>query len=76
MDPKKNFNEEDKAKVTQFLNHIGKHATFEHKTSEAIDFFKLLSYMQQVLLPKIDANCLEIKRMIESKQAAAENKGE
>lgn len=76
MDPKKNFSEDDKNKVVQFLNHVAKHATFEHKTNEAIEFYRLLSYMQQNLIPKIDANCLEVKKIIESQQAAAEDKGE
>ncbi len=60
--------EEDKQKFIEFLNMIAKHAKFELNTTELIQYFKILSHMQQKLLPKIDANILEIKRVIESKE--------
>jgi len=62
------FSEEDKRKVIEFLNMVAKHATFEIKTNDLINYFKLLSFMQQTILPKIDANILEIKRVIETPQ--------
>jgi len=62
------FKELDKEKVTAFLNHVAKHATFQHTVPQSIEFFKLLSYMQQELLPKIDDNILEIKKVIEPKE--------
>ena len=58
------FNEEDKKKVIEFLNIIAKKAEFKVNTSEIIEYFKLLSHMQQSILPKIDANILEVKRII------------
>lgn len=61
-----NFSEEDKKKFVEFLNYVAKHATFQMKTSELIEYFKLLSYMQQNLLVKIDKNILEIKRVVET----------
>ena len=60
--------EEDKQKFIEFLNMNAKHAKFELNTTELIQYFKILSHMQQKLLPKIDANILEIKRVIESKE--------
>jgi len=72
VDPKRNFTDDDKAKVVKFLNLVAKHAKFEVDTSELIDYFKSLSYMQQVLLHKIDTNILEVKRVIESQEAEAE----
>ena len=63
-----NFTEEDKQKVVEFLNMIAKHAKLELNTAELIQYFKLLSHMQQKILPKLEANILEIKRVIENKQ--------
>ena len=62
-----NFNEEDKQKVIEFLNMNAKSAKFEFNTQEMIQYYKLLSHMQQKILPKIDANILEVKRVIEPK---------
>jgi hypothetical protein len=67
-----NFTEEDKHKFVEFLNSVAKHARFEMNTSELINHFKLLSHMQQKILPKIDANILEIKKVIEPKDPAKE----
>ena len=63
---KNTFKEEDKKKVTEFLNHLAKHGKFTHSVHESIEFFKLLTYMQQELLPKIDENILEVKRVVET----------
>lgn len=63
-----NFNEEDKKKVIEFLNTVAKHAKFEMNTEQVIAYFKLISHMQQVILPKIDANILEVKRVVEVKE--------
>jgi len=59
------FNEEDKQKFVEFLNIIAKNAKFEFKTEDVINYFKLLAHMQQKILPKIDANILEIKKVVE-----------
>lgn len=58
--------DEDKEKVIEFLNMVAKHAEFKLNTNELIKYFKLLSFMQQTLLPKIDANVLEIKKITEN----------
>lgn len=63
-----NFNEEDKQNLIDFLNMTAKHAEFNLKTNELIRYFKLLSHMQQKVLPKIDANILEVKKIVEMKQ--------
>jgi len=62
-----NFNEDDKKKVVEFLNFVSSKAEFKVNTQEVIGYFKLLSYMQQELLPKIDSNILELKEVIEPK---------
>jgi hypothetical protein len=62
------FNEEDKQKVIEFLNLVAKHAKLELNTGELIQYFKALSYMQQKLIPKIEANILEVKRVVETKE--------
>ena len=63
------FTEEDKQKMVNFLNMIAKHAEFKMNTGELIEYFRLLSSMQRDILPKIDANILEIKRVIESPES-------
>lgn len=63
-----NFNEDDKKKVIEFLNTVAKHAKFEMNTEQVIAYFKLISHMQQVILPKIDANILEVKQVVEAKE--------
>lgn len=65
------FTEEDKQKVIDFLNMTAQHGKFTLSTSEIINYFKLLSHMQVHILPKIDANILEVKRIIEQKLAAS-----
>lgn len=63
---KNKFTQDDKEKVIQFLNYVAKHANFNFNTSEVINYFKLLSHMQQVILPKIESNILEIVRVVEN----------
>lgn len=66
------FNEEDKKNFIDFLNIIAQNAEFKLNTQEIIQYFKLLSKMQQIILPKIDANILEIKKIIENKEPEKE----
>jgi len=65
MDANK-FSEEDKEKVTEFLNLVATHARFNLDTNELINYFKALAYMQQKILPKIDAHILEVKKVVEN----------
>ena len=55
------FTEDDKKQVVDFLNFIATRAVFpKWRTADSIMHFKLLAFMQQTLLPKIDANILEV----------------
>lgn len=62
------FTEEDQKKVAEYLNSVAKNAKFNLSTTELIEYFKLLSYMQQQILPKINANILEVKKVVEAKK--------
>ena len=66
MDENK-FTEKDKEVLIDFLNHVAKKASLTHSVQESIEFFKLLSHIQKVLMPKIDANILEVKKVHLSK---------
>lgn len=72
MNFKAYFTEDDKAKIVKFLNLVAKHARFDVDTSELIDFFKHLQFMQQVVVPKVENNIVEIKQIVENKEKAAE----
>ena len=67
------FNEKDKELVIDFLNIIAENAEFTFKTKELIKYFKLLSGMQQVILPKLEANILEPKKVINNIPPLPEN---
>jgi hypothetical protein len=69
---KDKFNEEDKKKFIEFLNFVAKEAEFTLKTDRILEYFKLLNYMQSSMLPKIDANILEVKKVIEAKDEIPE----
>ena len=60
------FTEEDKKKLIDFLNFVAKKAKWETNTQEVIEYFKLLSFMQQTLMTKVDANILEIIKVVEA----------
>lgn len=63
---KNTFKEEDKQKFVDFLNFVAEKADFKLNTKEALQYVRLLNYMQQNVLVKINENILEIKRVIES----------
>lgn len=62
-----NFTEEDKEKLIEFLNTVAEKAEFKMDTKAVIKYFKLLSFMQQVLIPKIDQHILEVKKIVTPK---------
>lgn len=62
------FTEEDKLKVIKFLNLNANSAKLTLDTKELVEYFKLLNYMQTTLLPKIDANIMEVTKIIENKE--------
>jgi len=66
------FKDEDKEKVIEFLNLIAKKAKFEMNTQEVIAYFKLLSHIQSVILPKIDSNILEVVKVHETEEKKEE----
>lgn len=68
------FTEDDKAKFINFLNMVAKHGRFDLSTPELIEYFKLLSHMQKVMIPKLDANILEILKVVEPKEPVQEVK--
>lgn len=69
---KSSFTEEDKNKLIEFLNFIAVKAEFNGwKTEDSIKHFRLLSYLQQTILPKIEKHILEVgevKKMKESEE--------
>lgn len=67
-----NFTEEDKKKVVDFLNMVATNGEFNLKIPDMIKFYGLLSFMQKILLRKIEANILEIKEVIEPKEETQE----
>ena len=68
-----NFTEEDKKKLIDYLNFIAKNAKFkELDTKDCIDYFKMLSFMQQVLLAKVEANILEVVHITPAQEAVNE----
>jgi len=66
------FSEEDKKRLIEFINMIAMKGEFKLNTQEVIKYFKLLSFMQQELIPKIDANILEIIKVEESEDSKEE----
>jgi hypothetical protein len=67
------FNQDDKEKLIKFLNFIAKKSQFNVNTQEIIEYFKLLTHMQQVILPKVDKNILEIVEIIEEEENDVSN---
>jgi hypothetical protein len=67
-----NFTEEDKNKIISFLNMIAKHSEFTFNTSQLIEYFKLLNFMQVQLLNKVSSNILEVKKVIEPVEKSEE----
>lgn len=67
----KNFTEDDKKKFIDLLNFVAKSAEFNGLNVQSVlEFTKLLSHAQQVILPKINDHILEIKRVVEAPQEA------
>jgi|TARA_R110000851_G_scaffold293070_3_gene447635 hypothetical protein len=64
------FTEEDKKRFVEFMNMIAVKGEFKLNTQEIIKYFKLLSFVQQELLPKIDANIMEITKVVESEDSS------
>jgi hypothetical protein len=68
---KNKFSEEDHKKFVDFLNMVAEKAKFEFNTDDSLKYVRLLSHMQQQILPKMKANILEIKRVVETQPEEA-----
>ena len=68
------FSKEDKEKLIKFLNLVAKHAKFNVNTEELIEYFKLLSFMQNTMIFKVDANIFEIEKVIEAPKKSTSKK--
>ena len=67
MTPMK-LTENDKKKTVEFINFIASHAKFNDlSTQDIILYYGLLSFIQKALIPKIEANILEVEALIEAK---------
>lgn len=64
------FNENDKEMFIKFLNYVYKNAEFnEVKLQDMTEAIKLLNHMQTEILPKIDANILEVVAIHEAEES-------
>tara|TARA_R110000851_G_scaffold308093_1_gene466876 strand:+ start:165 stop:392 length:228 start_codon:yes stop_codon:yes gene_type:complete len=70
------FIEEDKKRLVEFLNIVASKGEFKLNTQEVIRYFKLLSFLQQELIPKIDANIMEITKVVEAIPDIPQEKGD
>lgn len=71
---KMKFTKEDKEKLIEFLNFIAtKFEANNWKTADTMKHFKLLAHIQQVVLPKIDANTLEVVKVVEPENSEENN---
>lgn len=56
------WKEQDSEQLVRFLNFVSNKGKFELTVPETIEFYRLLSYMQSTLKPKIDQSLVgEIK---------------
>lgn len=67
FDKSRSFSEEDQKQLVKFLNMIASKAKFEFNVNETIEFYKLLSWSQQTLLKKIEANIVGEAKLHENK---------
>ena len=66
-----NFSEDDKKKLIEFLNITAEKGSFNLSYSEVIKYYGLIAFMQKELIPKINANILEIVQVIEPEKKPA-----
>lgn len=61
------FSEHDKEKLIEFLNLVAKHADFSDiKLTDIIKIYGALSHVQKEVIPKIQANIMEITKVVEA----------
>ncbi|RLA41031.1 MAG: hypothetical protein DRR06_16590 [Gammaproteobacteria bacterium] len=66
------FTEEDRQTVIDFLNAVATHAELKLNTGDLIKYFNLLARMQKTILPKLNANILELKKIVEAAKESGE----
>lgn len=60
---------DDQEKVIEFMNFVATKAEFKSmSTQEIIEYFKLLKFMQMTLLPKLEANIVEVEEVVHAKK--------
>lgn len=70
------FAEDDKKKLVEFLNFISEKAKFDGMdVKDTIQFFGLLSWSQQVLMKKIEANIMGVPKIIDPEPKPSKGKG-
>lgn len=62
------FTEKDKERLVKYLNFVFTKANFNMNSKEILEYHGLLSFMQKELLPKVEANIMEIKSIKEDKE--------
>jgi hypothetical protein len=69
---------DDKDKLIKYINFVATNARFKNlSTQQVIDYYGMLSFVQKILLPKLEANILEIEQIIEDKSEESKTeKGE
>ena len=69
------FKEEDIKKTVEYLNFINEFSKFKDLgNKEIIQYFQLLSYMQKNVLPKMEANIAEIKKIVHKEKESKKTK--
>lgn len=64
---KNSFTRKDRESLIEFLNEIAKHARFNNMSvDDIIKHYKGLSFVQTILLPKIDAHIMEVVEVVEA----------
>ena len=54
------FRQRDRDNIVALLNFIHTHARYSLTTAQVIELFGLLSWAQKELIPRIDANIMEL----------------
>ena len=67
-----NFTDEDIRKATELINFISDKAEFTLNQKEIIEHFQRLAWFQQQLIPKMEANILEVKRVTKASEPTEE----
>jgi len=64
------INTEDLKKLVDYINMTASKAEFKMNTNEIIKYFQLLTFVQKTLIPKLEANIVEVSRVVTPKESA------